>query len=228
MTAFVSEIYASVQGEGPYSGERQVFLRLAGCPLRCRYCDTPESLTAKGHPRLTATHVVAQILKIRGKAKTVSVTGGEPLVQAAFLEELLPLLKKKKLRIYLETAGVHPHALQRIIRWVDVVAMDMKLPTATGRPYWKEHGEFLKIGAEKIFVKIVLEKGSKPSEIKKAVSLLAKRRKPPLLVLQPVTPLSASDEPPSAEQITEAYGQAKANLPQVFVMPQQHKIWNVR
>ena len=39
----VMEVFASIQGEGRYAGEPQVFVRLHGCPLRCRYCDTPGS-----------------------------------------------------------------------------------------------------------------------------------------------------------------------------------------
>lgn len=229
-SAPVSEIYASVQGEGPYTGERQIFVRLAGCPLRCRYCDTPESLVAKGHPRFTVDQVVAKILKLRGRTniQTVSITGGEPLVYVRFLEELLPKLKKKKLKIYLETAGVHPQSLEQVVSNVDVISMDMKLPSATGRFFWKEHKKFLKVGGKKIFVKVVLERMSKMSEVKKVVSILIALKKSPTLVLQPVTPLSSPKEAPTTDQIAQAYGWAASKLAHVLVMPQQHKIWSVR
>src|SRR5438045_4116988 len=111
-SAFVTEIYSTVQGEGPYAGERHVFLRLAGCPLRCDYCDTPGSLSAQGHARRGASDVAADIIAMakRDAIATVSVTGGEPLAQAPFLQSLFPALKNAGLRIYLETAGVHPEA----------------------------------------------------------------------------------------------------------------------
>lgn len=230
--AFVSEIYGSVQGEGPYTGERQVFLRLAGCPLRCHYCDTPGSLVANGHPALTIDQVREQVFSASRESgepiKTVSITGGEPLVHAPFLSQLIPLLKKDGFKIYLETAGVHPQNLKKIVKDCDVISMDIKLPTATGRVFWKEHERFLKVGKGKIFVKVVLEKHSNIKEIEKAVSILEKEKKPPVLVLQPATPIPPLVEGPTPELVSQAYQFSSARLPKVFIMPQQHKIWGVR
>ena len=52
---YVSEIFVSFQGEGLYAGRRQLFLRMGGCHLRCRYCDTPDSLERTPHYRASAT-----------------------------------------------------------------------------------------------------------------------------------------------------------------------------
>ncbi len=229
-STFVSEIYTSLQGEGPYTGEKQIFVRLAGCPLRCDYCDTPASLVAKGHPRLTVAQVVKKIdaeRRSRG-ARTVSVTGGEPLAHVNFLADFLPALKKKKYRVYLETAGIHPKSLARVVRDCDVIAMDIKLPSAGGRPYWREHEQFLEEGEGKIFVKIVIAKHSTKAEMEKAVSLLTKRPVSPLLVLQPVTPENPGVEAPTQEQLGDFYALAARRLRRVLVMPQQHKAWGLR
>src|SRR5262245_39591884 len=93
---FVSEIYSSLQGEGPYAGERQIFVRLAGCPLRCTYCDTPQSLVARGHPVMATDQVLKRLKELRktSGAKTVSITGGEPLAQSLFVGELARAAKK--------------------------------------------------------------------------------------------------------------------------------------
>lgn len=229
-TAFISEIYASIQGEGPFTGERHVFVRLAGCPLRCRYCDTPASLTAAGHARKNVSAVVQETVRLarREKIETVSVTGGEPLAHGAFLKEFLPALKKKRLRVYLETAGIHPAALAQVIANVDVVSMDVKLPSSVGRAYWREHRAFLEAAGGKAFVKIVIEKKTNLAEIKRAVALLKNFAKPPLLVLQPVTPIDNQVEAAGPAQIAEAYAWASHRLPSVLVMPQQHKMWDVR
>lgn len=227
--AFVSEIYASVQGEGPYTGEKQIFLRLAGCPLRCRYCDTPDSLTIRGHKQESADNVLKKVVVLgrREKIKTVSVTGGEPLVNVVFLENLLPKLRRKGFRIYLETAGVHPANLKRIAKFVDVISMDIKLPSATGRDYWKEHAAFLEAGGSKIFAKVVIDDKSNPKEVGKAIGLLKRKRKPPLLVLQPATEMGGA-KPPAPAKIAVMYEAARRALPNVLVMPQQHKFWGVR
>ena len=230
MSAYVSEIYSSIQGEGPYTGEPQIFVRLAGCPLRCDYCDTPDSLTVKGHSKLSADQVCKEVGRLAKseKIKTVSVTGGEPLAHVLFLKELLPLLKKKGLNIYLETAGIHPDALKKVIQFVDVVSMDMKLPSATRKSFWKQHEAFLEIAQQKAFVKIVIEEHSKDEEVDQALSILSKRKTPPRLVLQPVTSIGPDIVPPTPERLSFLFSRAKAKMPEVFIMPQQHKIWGVR
>ncbi|MBV9080672.1 MAG: 7-carboxy-7-deazaguanine synthase QueE [Elusimicrobia bacterium] len=240
--AFVSEIYASVQGEGPFTGERQIFVRLAGCPLRCSYCDTPGSLVARGHERLSDADAFRRIMKLAGRGgrriRSVAVTGGEPLAQHGFLSDLLSRLKKKGFRVYLETAGVMPERLAKVIDDCDVVSMDIKLPSATGRAYWNEHRRFLDVAGAKAFAKMVVERRSKPAEVSAAVRLLARMRRPPLLIIQPASAMPATAIPfgssttkgadaPTAEQVAEAYAFAKKRLPDVLVMPQQHKIWGV-
>jgi organic radical activating enzyme len=226
--AYVSEIFASVQGEGPFTGERQVFLRLAGCPLRCNYCDTPNSLVAAGHERVSDEEALRRIVRLAGKKiRAVSVTGGEPLAQARFLKDLLPRLKKKGFRVHLETAGMLPTALAQVVDYCDVVSTDIKLPSATGKALWREHKRFLQIAGAKAYAKMVLEKRSTAAEVDRAVDLLRSEKPSPLLVIQPATPMPGRAEAPSAEQIAEAFDRARRRLPHVLVMPQQHKIWQV-
>ena len=138
----VMEVFASFQGEGLFAGSPQVFLRLAGCPLRCVWCDTPGSweLTPAATARVRAgaetrsepAWVSAEEAKRwidevdpTGRM-TVSVTGGEPLLWAEFLLALRPLLKRR--RVHLETAGAHPLSLRRVLDACDHVSADLKLP----------------------------------------------------------------------------------------------------
>lgn len=226
--AYVSEIYASVQGEGPFTGERQVFFRLAGCPLRCNYCDTPGSLVAKGHEKIDDEEAFRRIARVAGdRIRTVSVTGGEPLAQSGFLKDLFGRLKRKGFRILLETAGVLPEALARVIDDCDVVSMDVKLPSATGKSHWREHRRFLRIAGEKAYAKMVLERRSTASEVNLAVEMLADADTPPLLVIQPATPIAGRAEAPTPGQIADAFERAQRSLAKVLVMPQQHKLWQV-
>jgi organic radical activating enzyme len=208
-------------------GESQVFVRLAGCPLRCVWCDTPGSLSAKGHPSLSVEDVLRRVRRVAGPARTVSVTGGEPLAQADFLSELFPALKKRRWKVYLETAGVHPEALARVIRHTDVVSMDIKLPSAVGRPYWKEHAEFLRIAGKKAFVKIVVTSRSRDAEIKKAFGLVAAFSLHTPVVIQPVT-RRGKESPPSPEKISFWFAMAWKRLSDVRVAPQMHPIWGIR
>ena len=228
-SAYISEIYTSIQGEGLYTGERQIFLRFAGCPLRCDFCDTPDSLTALGHPSMTVAEVQKRILDESGRSgvKTISLTGGEPLVQVHFLKELLPLLKNGGFNIYLETAGTHPQFLSEISNLCDVIAMDIKLPSATGQVYWKEHAEFLNVSGQKAFVKIVIEEQSKMNEFEQALHILQSIQPVPRLILQPVTPIHPQIKAPNPEQIAAFFSRARSSVPFVLVMPQQHPMWGI-
>lgn len=229
-SGFISEIYTSVQGEGPYTGLRQIFVRLAGCPLRCLYCDTPGSLTSAGHRRVSSDQVVAQICELADLASInwVSVTGGEPLAHVPFLAELFPRLKKKAFKIYLETAGIHAAGLKKCEPYIDVIAMDLKMPSAVGRAYWKEHEQFLRVGFRKAFVKVVIDHSTSLQEILKACDVLKPYQSFIQLILQPATPQAPNCKAPSIDQIAQYFELAKSLLKHVLVMPQQHKLWSIR
>jgi organic radical activating enzyme len=241
MKGFVSEIFSSLQGEGLYAGEPQLFIRLAGCPWRCRYCDTPGSLAAEGGETLSVEDVLDRVHHLQEVSphRTVSVTGGEPLVQTEFLKALLTALKHLDRRTHLETSGTHPHLLKQVVEAVDVVAMDVKFPSAIGRSFWTEHREFLLTAGRRAFVKAVLTAETTDAEIQTALDLLASLPEIPPLVLQPVTAIAALDSrlagrtdgprvaPPSPENLGRWRSLAQARLPEVRVLPQLHPLWGV-
>lgn len=76
----VSEIFHSIQGEGPETGWPTVFVRLTGCPLRCRWCDTTYAFTGG---QMMSQEAVAQAVGGFDPTRRVCVTGGEPLAQSA-------------------------------------------------------------------------------------------------------------------------------------------------
>ncbi len=189
MNAKISEIFQSIQGEGPYAGVRQVFVRFYGCNMHCSWCDTPYAIGDV--PGRFKEYFLEKLLKeVKALAKdchSISLTGGEPLVQKDFLKELLPPLKKLGRKIYLETNGIMPQALKEIIRHVDIVAMDIKLPSSTKcKSYWQEHAEFLKIAKKRdVFIKAVVSSDTSKEDIEKTVKLIAKIADKTLFILQP-------------------------------------------
>jgi len=139
----VMEVFASIQGEGAFVGEPQAFLRLRGCPIRCRWCDTPGSwrVAASDRARIAATserggarkespwatpfQAACWIAEVEpGTPRTVSVTGGEPLAWPEFLLGLRTMLAPR--RLHLETGGGHPRTLARVIDGFDHVSLDLK------------------------------------------------------------------------------------------------------
>jgi len=138
LRAPVIEVFASIQGEGLYAGRPQVLVRLAGCPLRCRWCDTPHSWVlppAAADPAGWSSPFAA-VTRIAEADPTgrraVSVTGGEPLLWPSFLRELATLLGAR--RLHLETAGADPAALEEVLDVVDHVSLDLKLPADLDAP----------------------------------------------------------------------------------------------
>ncbi|MFC1571364.1 7-carboxy-7-deazaguanine synthase QueE [Candidatus Margulisiibacteriota bacterium] len=224
--AQLNEVFNSIQGEGLYTGERQIFVRFAGCNLSCQYCDT--NFEAKKQATVAQLVEIIQSLdKPKGVSHSISLTGGEPLLQVDFLKNFLPELKTTmKLPIYLETNGVLPDHLAEIIELVDIIAFDIKLPSATGlSPYWKEHKKALATACLKeVFVKIVFSSESKAKEIMEAVALIAGVDEKIPLVLQPVTPHGPIKHRPHADQILAFQAIAKRSLTNVKVIPQTHKL----
>ncbi|MCZ6804086.1 MAG: 7-carboxy-7-deazaguanine synthase QueE [Proteobacteria bacterium] len=96
----INEIFFSIQGESTKVGLPTVFIRLTGCPLRCRYCDTAYAF--HDGEKMTIDAIIQDISQYR--AKHVTVTGGEPLAQRS-CHELLSRLCDEGFNVSLETSG---------------------------------------------------------------------------------------------------------------------------
>jgi 7-carboxy-7-deazaguanine synthase len=237
LKAPVSEIFFSYQGEGIFVGQPQIFVRFSGCNLRCDYCDTVDSQRlSESQEYYSAAQIIAAVKKLakannlqgkKGSPVTVSLTGGEPLLYSGFLAELMPALKKEKFNIYLETNATFPDALPSLLKYIDIVSADIKLPSACGETFWKEHADFFKKTKAKLFVKLILTGKTTTNEVKEAIRLVKSAGRDINFVLQPSTPVSGSN-PVKPEHIFEWSTLARKDLPRVYVLPQMHKLWNIR
>ncbi|MHC4206175.1 MAG: 7-carboxy-7-deazaguanine synthase QueE [Planctomycetota bacterium] len=99
----ISEIFYSLQGEGFLVGVPSVFVRIAGCPLRCRWCDTKYAWSNEAGRQYSIDEII-RIVKKR-PCKYVVVTGGEPMVDPD-LPQLVKELKTPGRHITIETAGI--------------------------------------------------------------------------------------------------------------------------
>ncbi|WP_446741689.1 radical SAM protein [Silvibacterium acidisoli] len=102
---YLIEIYKSVQGESSFAGVPCIFVRLAGCNLRCSWCDSEYTFT--GGYKLTEDEVVAEIEKL-APVKLVEFTGGEPLLQERELVPLMQRLLDSGYELMIETSGERP------------------------------------------------------------------------------------------------------------------------
>ena len=246
------EIFSGIQGEGAHVGERQIFLRLAGCNRDCAYCDQPEARTiplqamieiAPGGrefmalPNPLRAETVARAIRMLDDARlhrALAVTGGEPLLQAGFLGALLPAVRESGLPVLLETNGTRPDALAALLPRVDIVSMDLKLKSATGRSMPVSlHERFLRTAAAadvELVVKAVVVKTTTLREIRRAAKLVASVAPDAPLVLQPVTPVRkrGGPRPPSPEWMLRLQEIAATVLRDVRVIPQTHKMTGQR
>lgn len=218
-----------------YVGERQIFVRFVGCNLTCGYCDTP----VKEEFQATTEELVKSVSLLdnqKGLHHSISLTGGEPLLQVEFLKTAIPAIKEEfKLPIYLETNGTLPDHLTEIIELVDIIAMDIKLPGATGlSSYWKEHRRFLETAyLKECFVKTVFTKETTMKDLEEGIKIISDVDDNIPLILQPATaqPPRRSGrhvKPPEAVKILAFQAFAKNKLKRVRVIPQVHKLLGLK
>jgi organic radical activating enzyme len=241
---YVHEIFPSFQGEGILAGVPQVFLRLSGCNLRCSYCDTPRSRERtrtcriedwEGKRRelpnpLRAAEILEEVSALWDEAMhSVSVTGGEPLLQAEGLSALLPLFKERGMGVYLETNGTLHDRLGMLLPMTDHIAMDVKLPsTQGGKDLLEEHRLFLRLARYgNVFLKMVIDRHTTREELERACRVLGEEAGDAVLVLQPATPPRGRKRV-SSRRVMELYGVAGEYFSEVRVIPQMHRQWGVR
>ncbi|MFH1618558.1 MAG: 7-carboxy-7-deazaguanine synthase QueE [bacterium] len=296
----IVEIFSSIQGEGLYAGQKQIFVRFAGCNLACDYCDQPEarplgagrdrtpdeakkeitklvsadkfqestpfrrgeslpSVSDRTRNRVSAHqwvagHLQSGIVKHRsdrpvvlgrcgqrpcggaggGPLAAISFTGGEPLLHVEALRVLMPFAGQAGLAVHLETNASLPSAFRQVMDFTDVVAADIKLPSATEKRIWEANRRFLQLCPEKAFVKIVLTAASTEGELETAFKLIEGVSPNIPVFLQPVTPVPSLRrsvdmvKPPRKEFVQRALELAGGVLSKVQVLPQRHPVWGVR
>jgi 7-carboxy-7-deazaguanine synthase len=135
----IIEIYKSLQGESSYAGLPCVFVRLAGCNLRCAWCDS--EYTFKGGVRMTLEEVHREVERLSPERGLVEITGGEPLLQEREVVPLMERLLERGYTVLLETSGERP--LERVPKQV-VKIVDVKCPdSGEGGTFRMENLQFL-------------------------------------------------------------------------------------
>lgn len=219
----IKEIFKSIQGEGPFVGVEQLFIRFCGCNLNCDYCDT--NFEAKYADSYTAKSLIKKIqndydLKI---IHSVSLTGGEPLLHAQFIKEFVHFLPD--IKIYLETNATLTDELLKVKDKIDIISADIKLPSSAGKDTFYLHDKFLAT-CEGIytFAKIVFDKNITEEEIKTCANLGKKYNIE--LILQPKM---NGDKMSVDNNFCQNTLNKFLNIyPNVRLIPQVHKFLNVR
>lgn len=243
----VVEIFSSFQGEGLFVGVRQVFVRLAGCPLTCQYCDTAAARRLSEHCRvwhapttetpellpnpLPAGRVAALVRGLTAAAPhhSVSFTGGEPLLHPEYLAAVIGHLQGSGLQTYLDTACCLPEAMSAVADLIDCVAADYKLPSTLDEPVpFADFAACWQAITRGRFLKLVVTKNVTLDEMRdfcvRMVGIDASAR----LVLQPVTPVMPGVDPPDKAMLFRMAELCSEHFAVVRVIPQTHPLLGVR
>jgi organic radical activating enzyme len=248
LRAPIAELFSSLAGEGPRVGERQLFLRTAGCPLECVYCDTPTDPTrpclvedppgsgvqrAYENPLGAAT--VLELLRRLHEAfpghRRLALTGGEPLLHTDFLLELLPSVEADLgLPVHLEYSGALPTELERLLPHCAAVSCDVKPPSLAGRDLSTATRRSLELcvtaGVE-LALKIIFGRDSSWEELVAGLELAQGAAPGVGVILQPVHgPGGLPDL--SGPELLETLIRASRLHPDVRLIPQVHKLLAVR
>lgn len=223
MKAKIAEIFESVQGEGLYLGEKQIFVRFFNCNLSCTYCDTKLDRFMEYEPG----ELFEEIKLYRDKYHSVSFTGGEPLLHTDFLKEVLALTSEHGHKHYLETNGTLSFELEEVIDRIDIVAMDLKFPSSSGMGnLWNMHRKFLKVAVKKeVFLKAIICQATQEEDLTEAIGLIREVSPSSVLVLQPN---SYENQLVLREKLARFKEIANQNKVTTCVIPQIHKIMGLK
>ena len=248
-TAPVHEIFTSIQGEGPLVGTRMTFVRLRGCDLTCKYCDTASARMDDGSPALIETRPggrrkrvpsamtstealdIAEALLERGfpGPRWLTLTGGEPLLHLQFVKAFARSARRERLPVYLETAGHKPAALAEVVADLAFVSLDWKLPSTLSRPVdMRLFRESLAVAEGKpTALKIVVTDAVTDEELEQAGFAVRRASGPLTIVLQPVTKIGDL-RAPSGARLLQMQTLLLEHCGDVRVVPQVHKLLGVR
>ena len=231
MKAPIIEIFSSFQGEGLLIGERQIFVRFAGCNLNCNYCDTNDSKSEKSGKLMTPEEVSEEINEIlTPDCKAISFTGGEPSLYPDFINEVS---KNFNLNIMLETNGTLPDNID-LLNKLDIVSLDIKLPEHFDGDFDEEiflnEIKSLNLLIKKsinVYCKVVILPSTKIKSFKGVVEKLSQNissKSNLKIIIQPSSPLGEwKDINFRLFEFSEVVGQYF----EVSTIPQIHKILDI-
>ena len=201
--------------------------------MRTEFCDVENSSGSRLFQKVKnpiSTEMLTQYINKLAPDlhHSISLTGGEPLLQNKFLLSFLPKLKNEfSIPIYLESGGHRPGELKNIVDFIDYVSMDFKLPSSakTGS-FWDEHRDFLNISLaakKNIWVKIVVSSDTFYDDLLSSINLVRSLSTGVEIFLQPVTEINSS-KPPDEISLLDLHSKLLQLYPHIRVIPQVHKL----
>jgi len=235
MTVRIFEVFTSIEGEGILYATKTLFVRLAGCPFTCSYCDTKDSLPLDSGTEYTmrqATDLIDETLQ--DHTYKVNFTGGDPLLQHNAVALLAGHVRARGVLTYLESSCFDSDRFAHVLPHIDIAKIEFKTSDSgfvTKTRHDKMIGEALRclelaVGADKtVYIKLVVGSSTPAGEVRRlasAVFELVPREAISGFVIQPVHGSGA----PSLDHLLEIYDLIRPIYADIRVVPQLHKIIN--
>jgi 7-carboxy-7-deazaguanine synthase len=231
--ARVSEIFTSIEGEGIFVGKKTMFIRLSGCHLKCRWCDTKYALPLDSGTDYQIDEIKDLIIKeLRPFTYKVNFTGGEPLLQTEAVIELADFIKKQtNLKTYMESSCFDSELFSKVLPYIDICKIEFK----TDDSNVVEDEEYdnlllneircleLAVESNKVtYIKIVVTNSTNLESFKNLVYKISKRIKPSDILGFIIQPSFGIDQP-TVNKLLDTYDIVEPMFPEVRIIPQLHK-----
>ena len=226
------EIFTSVEGEGILYGTKTLFVRLAGCPFTCFYCDTKESLPLDSGTEYTIEEANELIdTNLQDQTYKVNFTGGDPLIQHEAVAQLAKHIQNKKIPTYLESSCFDIDRFNHVLPFMDIVKIEFKTKDSDfvdSEHYKKLIGHTMKCLESSVkskkttYIKIVVSSKTQLDEFKKLIDDIFNNISKENIngfVIQPTYGISE----PSLDLLLNLYDIVFPYYIDVKVVPQLHK-----
>ena len=230
------EVFTSVEGEGILYGTKTLFVRLAGCPFTCFYCDTLDALPLDSGTEYTLEQAFGLIDEnLQDKTYKVNFTGGEPLLQHEAVAELAKHIQSMKIPTYLESSCFDSNKFNHVLPFIDFVKIEFKTPDSEFVD--SKHYPNLMENAlgclrssvsskKKTYIKIVVSSKTKSEPFKKLLQNIFKiitRDDLSGFIIQPTYGIAE----PSLQSLLEFYDLVHPYYNEVRIVPQLQKLIGV-
>jgi organic radical activating enzyme len=231
--ARISEIFTSIEGEGIFVGKKTLFIRLSGCHLKCRWCDTKYALPLDSGIDYQIDEIKDLIIKeLQPFTYKVNFTGGEPLLQTEAVIELADFMKKQtNLKTYMESSCFDSELFSKVLPYIDICKIEFK--TDDSKVVEDEEYDNLLLNEIKClelalesnkatYIKIVVTNSTNLESFKNLVYNISKKIKPSDILGFVIQPSFGIDQP-TVNKLLDTYDVVQPMFPEVRIIPQLHK-----
>lgn len=234
----VSEIFTSVEGEGIFIGKKTLFIRLSGCHLKCRWCDTRYALPLDSGIDYQVEEIKDMIVKeLQPFTYKVNFTGGEPLLQIEAVIQLADFIKRHtNLKTYMESSCFDSELFSKILPYMDICKVEFK--TEDSKVVEDEHYDNLLLNEfrclelavqnnKTTYIKIVVTNSTKLDSFKNLVYNISKKIRTSDIMGFVIQPSDSIDQP-TVNKLLDVYDIVQPMYPEVRIIPQLHKVIGAR